>query len=97
MSLQAESHLWDLLASGIPAMSFAAEANPIDVIDNTSIGGVNRNYDMEALRGDNQSWPVSRKEGFYGSRWLHNDIKNMSSQYVYKIYDAMLEIGGLKP
>ncbi|HHJ18895.1 MAG TPA: alpha/beta fold hydrolase, partial [Gammaproteobacteria bacterium] len=84
---------WDLLASGIPAMSFAAAANPISALDARPIGGLNTNFNMEALRGDAQAWPASRTSS-WGKRWLHSDIKNIALPYVHHTFDTMLEIGG---
>ena len=88
VTLQNPGHQWDLLASGIPAMSFAAAVNPMIILPAT------RNLNMEAQRGDNQAWPTSRQGGFYGSNWLHSDIKNMALPYVFNTYDTMLELGG---
>lgn len=83
-----ETHQWDLLASAIPSMSFAAAANPLEILPPS------RNFNMEAMRGDNQAWPQERQTGFFGSRWLHSDIKNISMPYIFPIYEKMLKEGG---
>ena len=82
-------HQWDLLASGIPAMSFAAAANPISILPNS------RNLNMEFLRGDAQAWPSER----FSSRqknWLHSDIRDVALPYVYQTLDTMLDLGEFK-
>jgi hypothetical protein len=88
----AESHLWDLLASGIPSMSYAAAANNVATIPG------DKNFNMQTMRdvdtSGNPYWPQSRVSGFYGTRWLHSDIKNMATPYVYPIYEKMLKEGG---
>jgi hypothetical protein len=45
------------LAESLPALTFAAGSNPIDVFDSTAPGVPDRNYDMMTLRN---GWPESR-------------------------------------
>ena len=85
---------WDLLASSVPALSFAAAANPITTLDSLAgAGGVQRNYNMQGLRRAVNGWPASRQSD-WGNRWLHSDFRNMALPYVVDTYDAMLDIGG---
>jgi hypothetical protein len=83
--------VWRLLASAIPARSFAVAANPLDdfVIDN-------RNFNMQTLRGANFSWPTERVKGEERDHdWLHSDIKNLALPYVYNTYQQMLSTANL--
>jgi hypothetical protein len=82
---------YDLLARGIPALSFAAAANPIAVI------GAPRNFDMESAGRVDGRWPT---EGHFRSgtenRWLHSDFKAVALPYVARMYEAMISKGTLK-
>ena len=86
---------YDLLARGLPALSYAAAANNLASLNQFP---VSRNFDLE-LQGRNASqWPV---EGHTGDpkatgRWLHSDFKNAALPYVQKFYEKMLSIGFLK-
>jgi hypothetical protein len=78
-------------------MSYAAAANPIDVLDETNIGNKNRNYNMEDMRGSSDPpWPDERLAD-WDKRWLHSDIKNVALPYVYHTFDEMLKLGDFKP
>jgi hypothetical protein len=91
VKFQQASHQWDLLTSAVPSRSFATAANPVDAFDDTGTGGIDRNFNMEALRGDN--WPQERTIEIFGDRWLHSDVKNIAMPYLYPIYEIMLEEG----
>lgn len=88
-------HQWDLLASGIPAMSFAAAANPMGVLINANTGE-NRNFNMETLRGTTPAWPTERRDSSRQKNWLHSDIRDIALPYVYQILDTMLVLGDFK-
>ncbi len=91
--LERENHQWDLLASAIPAMSFGAAVNAVNKFNQYG----ERNFDMEALRGQNQEWPVTRIDNtVFNKRWLHSDIRNVALPYVYQTFDTMLSEGALK-
>jgi hypothetical protein len=90
VTLWLDNHQWDILASAIPAMSFAGAANSLDVLPST------RNINMEALRGGNQEWPSSRITSTWQKRWLHNDIRNVALPYVCHTFDKMLDLGGFR-
>ena len=86
---------YDLLARGLPALSYAAAANNIASLNKFP---VSRNFDLE-IQGRNASqWPV---EGHTGDpkatgRWLHSDFKNAALPYVQRFYENMISIGSLK-
>lgn len=84
---------WDQLASGIPALSFAAARNPIRLLGQQGPG---RNIDMQALRDPDNGWPASRAE-LWGTRWLHSDVRNVAMPYVYEAYERILRLGGFGP
>jgi hypothetical protein len=85
---------YDLLARGLPALSYAAAANRLSVLDEVP---PSRNFDMEAEGRTQNQWP---SEGHTSSttqnRWLHSDFKNAALPYVYQMYEAMIAKGSLK-
>lgn len=86
--------VWRLLASAIPARSFAVAANPLSRLSET-IGNDN-NFNMQTLRGANFSWPTERVKGEERDHdWLHSDIKNLALPYVYNTYQQMLSTANL--
>jgi len=32
----------------------------------------------------------------YGTRWLHNDLKNVAYLYNYSLFEKLVDVGGLK-
>ncbi|MGC6454937.1 MAG: hypothetical protein ACON46_00240, partial [Coraliomargaritaceae bacterium] len=76
---------WHLLAEAIPAQSFAAGTN--------SVVGMQGNID---LMQQQNGWPENRLNNQdLGNRWLHSDFKKLSLNYVRKLYDQLIETGGL--
>lgn len=93
---------YDLLARGIPALSFATAVNPL-----APLAALNRNFDMEAhgrtimtdLQGHQTAvWPTEGHTGDSQSvdRWLHSDFKNVALPYVYQMYQEMINRGSLQ-
>lgn len=84
---------WNLLATSIPAMSFAAAANAVESFNDYGV----RNLNMEEMRDrEGLSWPDSRSRSGWSTRWLHSDFRDVAMPYVYPVFDEMLKIGGLK-
>jgi hypothetical protein len=89
---------YDLLARGIPALSFAVAVHPLKPLENPDNPSLDRNFDMEAHGRDSGVWPIeghtagSQNAG----RWLHSDFKNVALPYVHKMYDEMINRGSLK-
>jgi hypothetical protein len=83
--------LYDLLARGLPALSYAAAANPVP-----SLVAGGRNFDMEAQGRVSGVWPTDGHEGFRLGQWNHSDFKNVSLPYVARMYQAMIDKGNLK-
>ncbi len=86
---------YDLLARGLPALSFAAAANPID--------GAQENFNMEAqFRTDPTRWPLENHQSdensetdLWRNKWLHSDLKNVALSHVYKMFDQIIQTGKL--
>ena len=66
-----------ILADGIPALTFAAGANAVDVF------GDEGNYNYQNEDGAPNGWP--RKDG----AWRHSDIKDVSYYYVWKLFEKI--------
>jgi pimeloyl-ACP methyl ester carboxylesterase len=88
-----EETTWRILASGIPARSFAVGANSLSSLD-AKIGVPSHNYDMQELRKkylDGQpDWPADRVKGKkFDFDWFHSDIKDVAFPFVYNFFDKM--------
>jgi len=79
-----EQHRNTLLAEMIPALSFAAGSNPLTLF--ALPGREDRNYDMMEYR---TGWPRSNPD------WQHSDLKLVAYPFVYKLYEKLVELGGL--
>ncbi len=75
------------LAKGIPALSPPAGATSL-----VSKGILS--FDMNAPAFRPNGWP--RESGGLRNRWLHSDIKNVAYFYTHKVFEKIVEIGGLK-
>jgi hypothetical protein len=80
---------YDLLARGIPSLSYAAAANKIAAFTNE------RNFDMEADCRVPDAWPAEGHDGLRVNRWIHSDFKNVALPYVYPMYQKMITEGAL--
>ena len=76
---------FDLLSSAIPALSFAAGANPLEVLNPDQ--GENRNFNMMELK--NGGWPRGSGD------WVHSDFRDVAFSYVLPMYEEMIFEGGL--
>ena len=76
-----------LLAEMIPAISFAAGANPLGTID--LHGGVN--LDMNNTLYKN-GWPVARHDLDQANPVKHGDFKAVAYVYVYKVFDDIAKV-----
>ena len=82
---------YDLLARGIPALSYAAG---IDIVqtENNQI----TNFDVEAKGRSEGEWPTEGHSSDNASnRWLHSDFRNVALPYVHKMYQSMINKGNL--
>ncbi len=82
---------YHVLAGGIPALSFAAAANPIG---GDSMEG--RDFNMSAdFRTDENQWPTEGHDGKSNKKWIHSDFYGVALSHVYKMYEKMIELGTL--
>lgn len=75
-----------IIAQGMPALSYAAGRNSID------IPGF-YNYNMDDSANQPNGWGRSGEP--YNDRWLHNDLKNMAYLYTYILFNELVSQGGL--
>ncbi|MFP4166482.1 MAG: hypothetical protein ACLFUF_04850, partial [Opitutales bacterium] len=82
---------YDLLARGIPALSYAAAV--MELPQPQSGASVN-NWDLEAVGRNPTNWPI---EGHTGdqqpNRWLHSDFRNVALPYVVPMFETMINQG----
>ena len=84
-----KSVLYDVLAYGIPSLSFAAGSNEIP--------RVMENIDMQNRCKFGQDWPDAGHGGFgFSGRWLHSDFKCVNIVFVNPMYKSLIEKGNLK-
>lgn len=85
---------YDLLARGIPALSFAAGGTAIPTKANSK---TIRNFDLEAEGRHSDRWPT---EGHTSrntiGRWLHSDFKNAALPFVHPLFSRMISDGSLR-
>ena len=73
---------YQLLATAIPAKSFAVAANAVSAF------GRQNSYNMMTLKSED-AWPRN------GKNWLHSDFRNVAMPYVDLLYERMIQIGDL--
>ena len=79
---------YDVLARGLPSMSWAAAANSV-----STAGGED---DMQTAFKTNGEWPTEGHEDPADSeQWLHSDFKAVGFSYVFEMYKKMIELGEL--
>ena len=79
-----QDNINQILAKGIPALSRPTGGNLIN--------GAKVNHDVN---GDDFKNGWGRNDPDYHDRWLHSDMKDMAYPYTHKIYDKLIEEGGL--
>lgn len=85
---------YELLATAIPAMSFAAGAAEIP-----RGAGTARvlNFNLEAEGRSAGRWPVEGHAGKHApGRWLHSDYKNVALPFVHPLFSKMIAKGSLR-
>jgi len=80
-----------LLAKAIPALSGPAGSRSIYIPGTTG-----RNLDMNdsSINWHPNNW--GRTHAGYGTSWLHGDLKDMAYFYNFRVYQDVVEKGGLK-
>lgn len=85
---------YELLATGIPAMSFAVAVNPLPKLEIVNPGET-RNFNMPAaMKNEYAVWPTHSFQK-NPEDWLHGDFKDVSFQYLYPMYQKMIDLGNL--
>jgi hypothetical protein len=56
--------------------------------------GNERNRDINSTFKTN-GWPDERNNTKYKKDWMHNDMREVSYMYVYKLFDEYVTTGGL--
>jgi hypothetical protein len=79
---------YDVLARGVPALSYATGVRPVNVISS-------RNIDMQKKCRDETVWPTEGHSGDFVGKWIHSDFKNVSLPYVSKMYKKLIDEGAL--
>ena len=77
----------DIVAQGVPALSYAAGGNSIN------IPGF-YNYNMDENANKLNGW--GRDDDTYYTRWLHSDLKNMAFLYTYELFNELVTQGDLQ-
>ena len=80
-----------LLATGIPATSFAIAVNALDKLDPEE-----RNFNMQLEMKSEEAktaWPI--KFPLNPDDWLHSDFKDIAIQFVNPLYQEMIDIAEL--
>ena len=82
--------IYDLLARGIPAMTYATGVMSLN-------DQIKYNYDLELLGRSTTHWPTAGHEKpSQKQRWLHSDIKNVALPIIYPTFQIMVSQGLLK-
>lgn len=82
--------IYDLLARGIPAMTYATGVMSLN-------DQIKFNYDLELLGRSTTHWPTAGHEKpSQKQRWLHSDIKNVALPIIYPTFQMMVSQGLLK-
>ena len=81
-----------VLGEGMPSLSFAAGRNQCNLFGSLRNLDLNIGYDSSHHSGFKNSWPKSRGK----STWTHSDFINPAYNYVFPLYDTIVNKGVLK-
>jgi hypothetical protein len=87
-STYAQANSNRILSDAIPAVTLPIGANPV-----TDSGIVALNFDMKA---NENGWPLGRLEKSEGANWHHSDIRIVAYPFTYKVFNEIVNDGGLK-
>jgi hypothetical protein len=86
----------EALGTAIPALSHAAGANEVPVLDSP---GQAHNFSLSPAGDDpgfEADWPQQRlDDDKLRNRWLHSDLKDVAYPFNHKLHDKLVELGGL--
>lgn len=86
------SQVNEVLAKGIPALTPSTGETLLPTL--ARLAPDNQTDMWKAADVRPNGWPRIHKD--YGTRWLHNDAKDMAYLYTYKIYEKLVDKGCLK-
>ena len=87
-SKEAKNNQTKYLAEMVPALSFAAGANPVEKF--TQKMGEVANFEMPVkFQNKENGWPRKQPD------WLHSDMFNVAYPYIYKLYDEIVKDSAL--
>jgi hypothetical protein len=84
---------YDLLARGIPAVTFAAGAVPLSHLQmKNAMGESHQDINLEIKgRVPKNRWPTDAHQAVRApSRWLHSDYKNAALPFVFPLFELMI-------
>jgi hypothetical protein len=84
------AHRDRILSDAIPALTLPVGANPIPAFNT-----IHRNFDLTSGNFQN-GWPVSRRAGSEGRNWHHSDFDYVAYPFNHKLFDQIVNTGGLK-
>ena len=88
--------LYDLLARGIPALSYAAAVEEILAPAQGGSPVVNFNLERDGRPNGNIDWSTEgHADDDDVGRWLHSDFRNVALPYVFPVYEEMITQGSL--
>jgi hypothetical protein len=84
---------YDLLARGIPAVTFAAGAVPLsNPLTKNIMGDIHQDINLETKgRVPKNRWPVAGHKGDNSGHWLHSDYKNVALPFVFPLFERMIK------
>lgn len=85
---------YDLLARGLPALSFPAGQQEVFRGQQTVLPG--RNINLESVGRRAGIWPNLNRQGLEAGRWLHSDIREIALPYVRPAFDHFITLGNLQ-
>jgi len=91
-SLVAQDNHNILLAGFVPSRTLATGREQVlRLNDYASIE--QRNYNLQDFQSNSpENWPVERIGKKYDRNWLHNDVREVSYLYVYKLFDKFHDL-----
>lgn len=83
---------YDLLARGIPAVTFAAGAVPLSNPQTKNVmSGIHQDINLEAKgRVTTNRWPSTGHKADNSGHWLHSDFKNAALPFVFPLFERMI-------
>jgi hypothetical protein len=84
--------LHEMLAKGIPALSHPIGAGSVG----EAKGAANFDTNATAIIERPNGWPQVNRGFEDRTRWLHNDVKDVAYFFTYKLFDKLVDEGGLK-